>query len=362
MALTTFSNIQLAEQQASLEQLWAEPQKQKNYTPRVDSLKAILEQQTAILSPLEDSEKEHDFKVKFVDHVVGAPASFAQNDNCANVKGTEGTGKTVTFALDYKKELTYSVERDQLEKSLLPGSEMIAIGQAGVIRALLEDFNATIPAALDTNRGTPTAALVAGATGWATDIPNKEIEIATANWQAENIIPQLMKVSRLRRNASHIIMDGGSLFNEYYKGLKSVPNADGKLVNEMYNDIPYRHDLDAFAAASLTSSFYVIDPGTVAIANRAKYPSIAQAKMTHGASGSYLRYSLPVNIPGMPAMMFVGQGGLIKQNLVFDVQYGIVCDGGKEYDTWNFKLRAGVFFNPVRLAATNTGIDKFTKV
>ena len=362
MALTTFSNIQLAEQQASLEQLWAEPQKQKNYTPRVDSIKAILEQQTAILSPIEDADKEYDFKVKFVDHTVGAPATLTQNDDCANALGTEGTGKTQTYALDYKKSLTFSVERDQLEKSFLPGSELIAVGQAGVIKGLLEDFNATIPAALDTNRATPVAALVTGATGWATDIPNKEIEIATANWQAENIIPQLMKVSRLRRNGSHIIMDGGSLFNEYYKGLKSVPNGEGKLVNEMYQDIPYRHDLDAFAAASLTSSFYMVDPGTVAIANRAKYPGIAQAKMTQGASGNYLRYSLPVNIPGLPGMVFVNQGSLIKQNLIFDVQYSIVCSGGKEYDTWKFILRAGVFFNPVRLATTNTGIDKFTKV
>lgn len=364
MALTTFTNVQLSEQQFRLESLWAEPNKQKSYTPRVDSLKAILEQQTAILAPVEDPEKEYDFRVKWVDHTPITPVVLTQNDDCTNTVGSEGVGKTQTFALDYKKAATFSVELDQLEKSFISGDDMIATGQAQAIKSLLEDFNATIPAAIETNRGTPLAGYVTGGVGpWVLDTPNRELEIPTASWSIANIIPQLMRVKRLARFADAIIMDGGSLFNEYYAALRTEVNADGKTAATMLGDIPYRHDLDGYSAASLTSSFHMIDPGTIAIANRAKYPGIAQAQMTHGASGSYLRYSIPVNIAGLPQMVFVNQGSQIKQSLNIDVQYSIVCGaGGKEFATWKLILRAGVFFNPVRNLATNTGILKFTKV
>ena len=63
MALTTFSNVQLAEQQVALDSVWQQPQFQKSYTPRTDSLKAILEQQTAQLQLLEDPNMEYDVGV-----------------------------------------------------------------------------------------------------------------------------------------------------------------------------------------------------------------------------------------------------------------------------------------------------------
>jgi hypothetical protein len=61
-------------------------------------------------------------------------------------------------------------------------------------------------------------------------------------------------------------------------------------------------------------------------------------------------------------MAFVNQGSLIKQSLMMDVQYSIICTGSKELATWKIILRAGIFFNPARLLATNSGILKFTKV
>jgi hypothetical protein len=361
MGLTNFSNVQLAEFQARLEGLWAEPQKSKNYQPFADSLKAVLEYQTAVLTPIEDPDIEHDFKVKFVDFAALTPATITQNDDCTNAKGTEGAGKTKTYALDYKKSVTFSVERDQLEKSFIGKDEIVATGLAQAIKSLIEDYNAGIPAVIEANRGDVVVGY-AGPTGWTADIVGKEMEITTAQWNPELMIPQMMRVKRLLRNRGGIILDGGSLFNEYYKGMKTQVNSDGKTTAEMFGDIPYRHDLDGFAAATLTDSFYMIDPGTIAIANRAKYPALNRAQWTQGASGSYLRYSIPVSIPGFGSMMMINQGGLQRQNLMIDVQYSIVCDAGKELDTWKLILRAGTFTNPVRNLTGNTGILKFKKV
>ena len=60
-------------------------------------------------------------------------------------------------------------------------------------------------------------------------------------------------------------------------------------------------------------------------------------------------------------MMFITQGKMIKQQLLVDVQYSVVCSGAKLYPTWSLKLRAGVFANPIRCNAGNTGILSFVK-
>lgn len=362
MAVANPTNIQFAEYQAALENIWAQPQKNKNYVPRIDSLKMALGQQTATLAPLEDPDTEKDFKVKWVDHAAETPTDLTQNDDCTNTIGSQGLGKTQTYALDYKKSVTFSVERDQLEKSFIPGSEMVAIGLASKTKDLLESFNATIPAVLNTNRGDVVANYVGGTTGWTLDAVGKRITIASANMVSDQVIPQLLLAKRYARFQGGMIHDSSTLFKDYYKGLKTLVNADGKAVNEMYQDAPYCHDVDGMAAASLSDTFFYIDPGTIAIANRAKYPSLATAKWTQGASGSYLRYSMPISLPDLPQMEFVVGQQLKKQSLMLDVQYSVVCSGGKEFDTWKLILRAGVFVNPVRLLTGNTGILKFVKV
>lgn len=362
MALTTLSNVQLAELQADLEQVWAQPQKDKNYQPHADALITTLEKQTAQLTPLESSEKQYDFKVKWIDHTPGTPTTITQNDDCTNTAGSEGVGKSQAFALNYNKSLTFSVEADQAETMFLGTDKAIAVGLAATTKALLEDFNNAIPAALETNRGQVAANYITGTTGWTADTVNKKLTIATANFAVDDIIPQLMRIKRLARNSGGYIMDGGILYNQYYKALKTYVNSDGKTIAEMFKDIDYRHDLDSFAANALTDVFYLVDPGTVAIANRSKYPDFQVAKWTNGASGSYLRYSIPLNMSSLPKMDFVNQGQLTKQSLRLDVQYSIVCSGGKELMTWKLILRAGVFVNPVRLLTTNTGIIKLQKV
>jgi hypothetical protein len=143
---------------------------------------------------------------------------------------------------------------------------------------------------------------------------------------------------------------------------------DGKAAQSMYDDLAFRHDLTGFAANGLSAYTFLVDKGSLAIANRSKYPTLQQlagAKdggWTHTAQGSFMRYSIPINMPDLLPMMFISQGKLIKQQLMVDVQYSVVCDNNALKPTWALKLRGGVFANPIRCNTGNTGILSFLKV
>lgn len=366
MALTNFNNIKAAEIQLKLDSIWADPVKQKDYTPKANAVKTVLENQTAEIRELEVSESKKDVSLKWVDFCGDTAEDSTYDDSCVTEKAAEGTAKKQDLALDIFITDKFSVASEELEGSVLSYDEVVATGLAAKIKNIVEKFNAKVVAAIEANRGYNPDVSGQYSIDNAT---NKVTSIPAADMKGEIVIPYLAMVSELNRSNSVYLLDGGNLFQDYNKSLASVANADGKLGAALFEQLPYRHDLFGFAANSLTDSSYLIDRGALAIANRAKWPDLSaiinskDGGWTHTSSGNFMRYSIPVNIPSLPAMTFIKQGQLMKQTLMIDVQHSVVCHSdGKLYPTWVLKLRAGVFANPVRCNANNTGIIKLKKV
>lgn len=366
MALTNFNNIKAAEVQLKLDSIWADPVKSKDYTPKANALKTVLENQTAELKELETSETKKDVSIKWVDFCGDTAEDGAYDDTCVNEKAAEGTAKKKDVALDTFITDKFSVASEELESSVISYDEIVATGLAAKIKNIVEKFNAKVVAAIEANRGHNPFT-----TGNFTvdNVTDKITSIPSADMKMDAIYPYLAQVSELNRSTSVFLLDGGNLYQDHVKSLITLANADGKAPAAAYDQLPYRHDLFGFAANSLTDASYLIDRGALAIANRAKWPSLQNlASMkdggwTHTSSGNFMRYSIPVNIPSLPAMTFVKQGQLMKQQFMIDVQHSVVCHSdGKLYPTWTMKLRVGVFANPVRCQANNTGIIKLVKV
>lgn len=364
MALTNFNNIKAAEVQVKLDSIWKDPQYAKSYTPRANALKAVLEHQTAQLTELETPDKLDVVKLKWVDFCGDTSADGNYADDCATPTADEGAGKTQTVALDLFLTDKFAVSAEELEESPFSYDELVALGTAAKLKNILERFNSKIVAAVDANKGDnpfTSGPYTVDNTGNVTDIPSSD-------FGGEKLIPYFAQVSELNRSQETFILDGGNLFQDFYVAGKKAANADGKLANALYEDLPYRHDLFGFAANSVSDSTYLIDKGSLAIANRAKFGSLGSLSGANNGgwismeSGNIMRYSIPVNIPTLPQMTFVRQGRLFKQSLMVDVQYSVKCISTKLVPTWFFKLRAGVFANPVRCDANNTGIIKFKKV
>jgi hypothetical protein len=364
MALTNFNNIKAAEIQLKLDQLWKDPQYDKSYTPRANALKTILENQTVTVEPLETPDKLRDVKVKWVDFCGDSSADGAYDDDCATPAGAEGAGKTQTYALDTFPTDKYAVSEEELETAIVSFDEIVAIGLAAKIKNILERANAKVVAAVEANKGDNP--YITGP--YNVDNVANFTEVPATDFGGEKLIPYLAQVSELNRSSMTYLLDGGNLFQDYYVAEKKALNADGKLANALYQDLPFRHDLFGFAANNLADSTYLIDKGALAIANRAKFPALKSISGTsdggwiHTDTGSFMRYSIPLNIPTLPAMTFVSQGALKKQVLLMDIQYAKKCTATKIIHNWFMKLRFAILANPVRCDANNTGIIKFKKV
>lgn len=366
MSLTNFSNIQAAEVQVQLENYWKEPSTAKSYTARANTVKAILENQTAVLSTLEDPEKKRDLIIQWVDFCGDTSDDGADADDCAPEVCAEGAGKTQPKALDIFITDCFSVSQEELETATSSFEEIVALGTAAKLKNMIQNFNTKAVAVIAANAGTnPFPGDYSYAAGLTT--------VPATDYGAEALIPYLMQVKELNLSTDSFLLDGGSLFKDFYIATKghsgsTTGGANGVPISDLYADLPFRHDLPGFAANSITDETFMIDRGALAIANRAKFPSLQKLAgmrdggWIHTGSGNIMRYSIPINMSDVAPMTFISQGRLIKQSLMVDVQYAVICDtDGKLRPTWSFKLRAGVFTNPIRCNTGNTGILAFKK-
>ncbi len=362
MSLTNFNNIKAAEIQPILDNIWKEPATSKSYGIKANTIKAILENQTAQLSLLEDPEKKNTVSVKWVDFCGDTSTDVTDADDCTPAACGEGSAKKQDYALDIFISDCYSVASEELESSAVDYDTIVATGLASKIKNIVEKFNSKAVAVIAANKGTnpfPGPYTYSGVT--------KDTTVPAVDFGAEKLIPYFMQVAEMNRSQETYILDGGNLFQDYYKATKFANNADGKAAQSMYDDLAFRHDMPGFAANTISDFTFLIDRGALAIANRAKYPALSKlASMTdggwiHTGSGSIMRYSIPVNVPEFMKMQFVSQGKLVKSTLYIDVQYSVVCTGGLLLPTWKLKLRAGVYANPIRCATGNTGILSFDK-
>ncbi|NCT92940.1 MAG: hypothetical protein GXC72_00825 [Chitinophagaceae bacterium] len=363
MGLTTFNNVKAAEVQILLDQLWAEPSTSKSYGVKAHALKAVLENQTAVLTELENPDQKRDVSVKWVDFCGDTSADGQYADNCTPAAGDEGTAKKQDYALDVFITDSYSVAQEELESAVVSYDQIVATGLAAKIKNIIERFNAKVVAAIAANKGTNP---FPGAYSY--DNVTKDTTVVGADYGVKKLYPYFMQVSEMNRSQSVYLLDGGNLFQDYYIAKKTVANDNGKAEASMYDDIPFRHDMAGFAANALSANSFLIDKGSLAVANRAKFPSLQKLAgmkdggWIHTSNGNIMRYSIPVNIPDLMPMMFISQNALKKQQLLIDVQHSVVCtEGGLLLPTWQLKLRAGVFANPIRCNAGNTGILSFVK-
>ena len=364
MSLTNFDNVKAAEIQPLIDQIWKEPATSKSYMPRAHTVRAILEHQTANLSLLETPDKKNDVSVKWVDFCGDTSTDGTEDDTCQNDSCGEGTAKDQAYALNVFIEDCYSVTSEELESSVVDYDTIVATGLAAKIKNIVEKLNVKAVAVIAANKGTNP---YPGAYSY--DAGTKDTSIPDDAYGGQSLIPYFMQVTELNKGLSPFILDGGNLFQDYYIATKDKANDNGKTAAGMYDDIDYRYDMLGFAANNISAYSFLIDNGALAIANRAKYPSLAQIASQkdggwiHMNSGNMMRYSIPVNIPDFAPMMFVNNGKLVKQTLLIDVQHSVVCaEDGTLVPTWKLKFRGGIYANPIRCATGNTGIEAFKKV
>lgn len=346
MAKGVFTPTELVEIQTTLESKWKEPQYSKNYTPRGETAKAINENQTATFRELESPDKEREVAVKWADWCDDTSTTTTNVDACVHNGCDEPDPKTKTYALNTFIEDCYTVTSEDFQTSVLSEQEVVANGMAAKMKNLYELFNTKIIAVLAANvGGNPLLTNPATGTTYTTNADGST-EIPANEFDIQHIYPYWMQVLTLLRSSNNFMIDGQNFFQAAVIAEADALNTNGKIAKQLFDMYPYYNDLLGFVRAGVTDETFVLDKGAVALANRVKWPKIPELFSTTNA-GSFTRYQIPfAPLPGF--------------NL--DVQYEQSCTGGDISHIWNFKLRAGIFVNPITCDADNTGIWSFKKL
>lgn len=339
MAKGVFTPTELVELQVKLEEMWKEPQYSKFYKVRGESVRAVLDNQTAQLSVLSNPEKKREIAVKWADWCDQTADTVTDVDSCSNEDCDEADPKTKTYELDTFIEDCFTIADEDFQTSVLDKEETVAKGWMAKIRNIVELFNTKTIAKIEANAGVNPFAGDFAVVGNTTNIPASQFTI-------EKVYPYLMQVMALLRSDNAYILDGSNLFQAKILAEKMNLNADGKLDNALFGEFPYYNDLLGFAKAGVSNKTYAIDYGALAIVTRAKYPST------------------PINAGGDKKRWSMSLAGYGYPELKVDIQYQLICDettGGLVH-SWKFKLRGLIAVNPITCEAGNTGIQSFTKV
>lgn len=335
MAKGDFTPTALAEIQVKLDQMWKEPQNQKFYTAKGETIKAITENQTVSFPELKDPSKEKEIAVKWVDWCDDTAVTVTNADDCAVGACDEADPKTKTYAPNTFLQDCFTVRDEDFQTSVMNREEVVAKGLLAKIKNIIELFNAKAIAIIDANKGVnpfpDEFTLLADNT-----------EVEKSDFTIEKMYPYWMQMLALLRSGNNFILDGRNLFQARILALAQERNADGKLDAELYGMFPYYNDILGFAKAGVADNTYLIDSGALAVQTRTKYP-----KVPREYNGLFTDYSIP--LPGYPGM------GI-------DVRYRVSCADNSVNHSWTLKLRALIAVNPFTCDEGNTGIQSFKRI
>lgn len=362
--ITNFTAIEAQEVQLMLNDKWKEPNFSKEYSAEADTVKAILEFQTAQFKELEDPEKDREFTVNWFDFCSSTIDEDSTDDDMCEIPECQtGEGKSIPVALNIFMDACYEAPvRTIKARSVVDYEEYVATGQAKIIRLLMEAFDKKAVAVIAANAGVNPYEGDYSYADNLTTIPN-------ADFTADNLIPYFVRVAKKNRTTDAYILDGGNLFKEYFLSTKGAQYDNGVATGALYGVYPFRHDVNGFAANDIEDYTFLIDKGAFAIVNRSRFPTPRNI-VGAGSDGwmrfsdkNILRYSLDVNMSDLMPMTFIRQGQLARQAISLDVTYSLVCTAAEPDGVarWNFKLRAAVLPNPTRCDEGNTGVMAFLK-
>lgn len=339
MAKGVFTPTELVEVQVRLEQMWREPQYSKFYKVRGESVRAVLDNQTAQFTELQNPNKKREVSIKWADWCDQTATAVTDVDSCSNEGCDEPDPKSQDYALDTFLEDCFTISDEDFQTSALEREEVIAKGWMAKIRNIIELLNTRTIAKIEANAGVNPFAGDFTVVGNTTNIPASSFNI-------ETVYPYLMQVMALLRSDNAYILDGQNLFQAKILAEKLRLNADGKLDMALFDEFPYYNDILGFSKAGVSAKTYAIDNGAVAIVSRAKYP-----KTPIDAGNDKQRWSINLGAYGFP-------------ELNIDIQYQLTCDSatGGLVHSWKFKLRGLIAVNPITCDEDNTGIQSFTKV
>jgi len=333
MASGDFTCADLVKVTVKMQDMWADSAVEKQYKGNVDAALAVLTEQTAQFTPLEDPNKDNIVRVEWIDDCNNVVADCT--DECTIV-GAESEATCKDYEIAICKEIEYSVDDRKFRGSNMSIDEVTARGWMNKIKALDEEIAKTVVAKVDSFAG------VNQYGGGIGNVVGNETYIDAAYWTPA-VMGYFAQVSILNKMSNPYLLDGDNLFQQTW--IANFNSLNANQASELPKLQTIRTYFDLFnmnAVLAPDKKTFLIDKSAVALVSKSFYGSTPQ-QILNGAD--VIRWSIPSNsLPGV----------------TYDVIYQTECSVNSIIHKYKFMARFDVFLNPTSACAVdNTGVLSF---
>lgn len=326
-----FSKSVLADVLVKMDNMWADNMIKPDFEANVEVVKAVMAEQTARVTELEDPDKDRDVKIHWIKPVTTTPGNLS--DQCS-IGGDELESENKIYALGYAKTTGFSVTEEVHRTNMLGMTDVIAKGFLMRMKDMDELIAQTLIAKIEAFKGTNQV------TGGKGTVVGTETYIDPTNWDA-NLFAYLIRVGILNRFSNPYILSGSNLYDQEFNAIMEALNANGNGDAAKFKAMRKYFDLfniDTVNTPDLKT--YLINRGALAMAFKSRFKGKV-IEYTHGADQK--RFSIASrNLPGV----------------VYDVRYNNACTSNDIKHNWSFDIRFDIFNNPTSVAA-RTGVLSF---
>jgi hypothetical protein len=334
MSAGVFTCSELVKVQALAQNHFSDDVRQADITPFSVAAQAVLENQTARLSPVQDPTKDR--KLSLIWHQNCDLTVSDCSDQC-DITGSEAGSVCKEIELTTCKSVGVKVKEFEFRTNVLSKEEVAARQMAEALKTMDEFWAKQVVAFLVANAGTNALTSPYTVSGTVTNIP-------AANWTA-NLMGYFALAMAVNKMSNMYMLSGQNLYISEFNAMKEMANADGKGNAAKMQTFKKYFDLfnvDSIAAAKAT---FLINPNAVALVTKAYYSAVPQEyKMRNNWQ---MRSS--VASPSLPGVMY-------------DVHYTTECSNDEIYHIWEVRTKGGIFLNPLGCDTGRTGILQFNCV
>jgi hypothetical protein len=342
MAAGDFTPALLQTVITSADAIWEDSQQKRKYTPQAKALQTVLANQTAVLSPLTNRDKDNELSLIWTDSSDIVATNGVPN---CDLSEPELMALSKPYALDIRKKAGFSIDREKLRKSSLDRVELAAKGQLIALKQLDEILAQILVARLSAFSGVNLSTKFGTVSGTTTNV-------TSSKWTALEMVPEIIRAAILNRMGSDFYaLDGGELFADLIRAKARAKSDNQREDADLFDQLDITSDLFNFASAGITEDLFVIAKSAVAFGSKNRNQDAMEV-----LPGKIQQTRYTVDSPTF--------GPAVK----YDAFYQLSCDvpngSDREHikDTWRFETNAGIWLNPEGLSSTNTGVLSFSKV
>lgn len=323
-------------------QAWPDNMSATDFVPQYETMRAIIENQTADIRQLGVLPDENDVKLTWLNNCDLTVDACA--DNVCTFSGETASSYVQTLSIDQCRQTEFSESIDVWRGNEFGLTNALSVNLIKTQKAHVEYVSQYAIGVINANLGVNEHNNMGGWT-----ISGTDTTIPASEWESTAIFGKLRRNAIKNRLDNPFLLTGENLDQLQYMALTGQANADGKGDATRASQMRAYFDLFNVEAINTTSyQTYMINRGALAFASKGYFPLVndpLNPRAPEVLDGNYTRFSI--------TNRFLPQ-------LIHDVEVEKSCASGVWKVNYRVKSRYKVFVNPTGCTTTRTGMLSFT--